>query len=491
MSEGFEGIEQYLRARSDLSGVSAPAAPMPAPHWHWTRRVLFRFGFVYFLLYALQELCMFPAQIVAALLRGVVNQEWAAKLGEPYSKVFEWLFKPMSWCAEGWDFVVRWTATHAEFLHANVTIGPNGSGDTTWNYVQLVLIFAGAVAGCVIWSAIAEPLGFKSHARVASIGRILCRYYLVCFMFSYGFAKVFRSQFGPPTLLQLTTRFGDFSPMGLLWKMMGYSTPYNVFTGGGEVLSGLLLAFRRTTTLGALVGAAVMINVVMLNFCFDVPVKLFSTHLLLFMGALTARDGARLVNVLVLNRGAAPAPLAPHSLRRIVIEALVLGVILWSFVGDELTQSGQLRADTKPPLYGLYEVEEVVQDGVIVPPLMTDATRWRQAIIDVGYTRTETSFQQVTKLVVRTMDEKLVGYVAEIDVDHHAMTLKTQAMTAMADKDPKSFALTYTEPAPGKLVVEGTLEGKAVKITLQRRDESSFFLLSRGFHWINEQPINR
>ena len=53
------------------------------------------------------------------------------------------------------------------------------------------------------------------------------------------------------------------------------------------------------------------------------------------------------------------------------------------------------------------------------------------------------------------------------------------------------FALTYTEPAPGKLIVEGTLEGKAVKITLQRRDESSFFLLSRGFHWINEQPINR
>ena len=30
---------------------------------------------------------------------------------------------------------------------------------------------------------------------------------------------------------------------------MGYSTPYTLFSGAGEVLGGLLLFFRRTTTL--------------------------------------------------------------------------------------------------------------------------------------------------------------------------------------------------------------------------------------------------
>jgi len=61
---------------------------------------------------------------------------------------------------------------------------------------------------------------------------------------------------------------------------MGASTPYNVFTGASEMLAGVLLFFPTTTLLGALLAMAVMTQVVALNFCYDVPVKLFSTHLL-------------------------------------------------------------------------------------------------------------------------------------------------------------------------------------------------------------------
>src|SRR5204863_6312660 len=106
--------------------------------------------------------------------------------------------------------------------------------------------------------------------------------------------------------------FGEASPMGLLWTFMGSSTSYTVFSGLAEVIGGLLLMARRTTLLGALVCIGVMVNVVMLNFSYDVPVKLYSSHLLAMAFFLLLPDLRRLTNVLVLNRPAEPA--APRPL---------------------------------------------------------------------------------------------------------------------------------------------------------------------------------
>jgi hypothetical protein len=39
---------------------------------------------------------------------------------------------------------------------------------------------------------------------------------------------------------RLLKPYGESSPMGLLWTFMGYSTGYNLFTGGAEALGGLL-----------------------------------------------------------------------------------------------------------------------------------------------------------------------------------------------------------------------------------------------------------
>lgn len=62
---------------------------------------------------------------------------------------------------------------------------------------------------------------------------------------------------------------------------MGYSRTYTIFAGAGEVIGGVLLFFRRTTTLGALILCGVLANVVALNFSYGIPVKIFSSLLLL------------------------------------------------------------------------------------------------------------------------------------------------------------------------------------------------------------------
>jgi uncharacterized membrane protein YphA (DoxX/SURF4 family) len=103
------------------------------------------------------------------------------------------------------------------------------------------------------------------------------RFTLASILLAYGISKVFDLQFSPPDVRVLNERYGDSSPMELLWTFVGFSVPYTIFSGVVEVIPGVLLLFRRTAVLGALMAVAVMLNVALLNFCYDVPVKLYSS----------------------------------------------------------------------------------------------------------------------------------------------------------------------------------------------------------------------
>src|SRR5206468_13028965 len=126
--------------------------------------------------------------------------------------------------------------------------------------------------------------------------------FLVSFLFGYGFVKVFPSQFQAIAASRLTMTVGDQSHMLLAWNFMGYSVVMQRLMGSLEVIAGFLLLFRRTTTLGAILSTAVFSFVVMMDFCFNVPVRLLSSHLLLISVLLVLTDGRRLMNVFVLNR---------------------------------------------------------------------------------------------------------------------------------------------------------------------------------------------
>ena len=210
-------------------------------------------------------------------------------------------------------------------------------------------------------------------------------------LFSYGFAKVFPLQFTFPRLDRLIEPFNQFSPMGLLWTFMGYSKAYTIFSGAAEVTGGLLLLFRRTATLGAMVSAAVMLNVVMLNFCYDVPVKLYSLNLLLMAIFLMTPDLGRLANVLVLNRPSRPVNLAGPFDRRwarngmAVVKTIFIGFVLFQQIkgGYEGYRSFYVTPQ-RPPLFGMYDVEGFAVNGKELPPLTTDTTRWKRMVAQIS-----------------------------------------------------------------------------------------------------------
>jgi uncharacterized membrane protein YphA (DoxX/SURF4 family) len=380
-----------------------------------------------------------------------------------------------------WHKLVPWVAIHVFHLGGKATTYfLTGSGDTTLDYIENLLFVVFALVATVVWSLADRKR--KDYRTLHGWLRLAVRYTLAFTMFTYGFAKVFPLQFRPPGFQKLLEPYGEFSPMGVLWSFMGASVAYTIFAGICEVVGGALLFFRRTTTLGAMVSFGVLLNIALLNYCYDVPVKLYSTNLVLMALFLAAPDLRRLLNFLVLNRVAEPSDLsAPRFDRRWMrIGALVFQILFVSYdLYGEVHGGWTAYAETyihpkRPPIYGLYEVETFARNGQELPPLTTDKTRWKKVAI-----------QYPTYLGIRMMDDSPKGYSAEYDAAKN-----TVALTEAANKSNKSV-LTYSIPDADHLALAGSLGSDTLTIRLHKVDASKFLLVNRGFHWINELPFNR
>src|SRR5260370_38613996 len=95
-----------------------------------------------------------------------------------------------------------------------------------------------------------------------------------------------------------------------------------------EPIGGVLLFIPRLALLGAMVTFADAVQIFTLNMTYDIPVKLFAFHLILMSLVLIAPEARRLLNVLVLDRAAAPSaqPALVQGLRarRILVAAQIL-----------------------------------------------------------------------------------------------------------------------------------------------------------------------
>jgi hypothetical protein len=416
--------------------------------WSPAARVLFRFAFAYLALFILP----FP----------LGEFTYTDALAAQYTKL--------------WDAVVPWVARRVLGIGYEVDTAVNGSGDRTYDYVFTFCLFVLALAATLAWSLLDRRRG--DYARLYQWLRVYVRLYLGTTMIGYGAYKVINTQFARAPLDKLLQPIGDSSPMGLLWMFMSASDAYTAFTGAAEMLCSILLFMRRTTTLGALMCAGVMSNVVMLNFSYDVPVKLFSTHLLAMALFLLLPDARRLANLFLLNRAAEPAEIRPLFARpkwhraALVLRTLFLLAVVGLALHKSYTVWGQLSQ--RSPLSGIWEVEEFSLDGEARPPLVNDGERWRRVVFDRPGT-----------FAVQLMNNSRQRYRLELDEAKKTLTLSKR-------DDPNwKPVLDYREPEPEHLTLAGDLDGRRVEAKLRRADPSQFLLTSRGFHWVNEFPLNR
>jgi hypothetical protein len=282
--------------------------------------------------------------------------------------------------------------------------------------------------------------------------------------------------------------YGNFSPQAVLWNSIGAAPAYEIFVGSAEVLGGLLLILPVTTTLGALVCAADMTMVFVLNMTYDVPVKIDSFHLLLIALFLLAPEVRRLIDVFFTYR-ATPARSEPPLFRsarairialacQLLLGAYLAGVNLQQRVHNWSTRGG---GRPKPALYGVWNVEKMTIDGQLHPPLLTDAARWHRMIFD-----------SQGNVELQGMDDSLL----------YLRPAQKASSLDLSDRGPLprfgypghpglSGKFAMERPLPDELTLDGSMGEHHIHAELKRVDLRQFPLVSRGFHWINEYTFER
>lgn len=421
------------------------------PDWNIAKRISFRFFFIFFVLYIFP----FPLYYI------------------PGVSVISGYFSTLM------ESITLWFGTDIFSITETIDSSSNGSGDRLYSFVSMYTNLIVAIVGCIIWSAI--DFRRKSYNKLLSYLSVYIRYCLAATLLSYGFSKVFTNQFSELSLNDLIKPYGESSPMALMWNFMEFSDSYTIFSGISEVLAGVFLLWRRTLTLGALFTVGVMLNVFMMNMSYDIPVKLYSAHLM-FMGLfLLVLDGKRILNFLILNKAVAAKKVTPYFKKKgwriggLVLKYAFILFIFYSHIsGAYEGQRKWGKKAPKPALYGIYEVEEFVWNSDTLPPLKTDTIRWDKMVVDKYST------------AIHYMDGQKEYYKNETD------TLKQKLyLSSYREDSSKNFhnfqytindSLFYLNGCKG-------LDSLRVKFRIKKRED--FLLLNRGFHWVNDYPFNR
>lgn len=176
------------------------------------------------------------------------------------------------------ESLIQFSAEHIFDLNQGVTF--QIISDSTGMYVHLFNLMALSSISCLVW-LLADRRKLIDRTWLYYLRTVLC-YYISLQLLIYGFIKVFKWQFYLPEPNLLYTKLGDIPKNMLYWSTMGVSRAYVMAMGIIEVITGILLLFHQTRPLGALASAAVFINIVLINFGFDIDVKLFSLILMGF-----------------------------------------------------------------------------------------------------------------------------------------------------------------------------------------------------------------
>ena len=423
----------------------------PPVAWDWYEKILFRFFFVFFILFILSA------------KNGAFKGDFAS-LSAPISNQLNKLVPSVS----------------KQVLKIPYEFEQNGygGGDNTYSYVVLFILFAISIIGCLLWSVI--DLRRKNYNALYYWLTVAIRYYIAFTLLHYGLAKIFKVQFYSSEAWRLLQPYGESSPMGLAWTFLGFSDGYNILMGLAE-LAALLLLFRRTLTAGLVITLFTTINIMAVNYFFDAPVKILSTALVVMTLFLLAHDGKRLWTFLFTGRAVSlPVIYEPKSRHKWVTylktgtKIAIICFTVYSFFKTAIEQQKLFQEYTSASsIAGVYEVENFHLNNQDLSPNRNDSVRWQRLYISSG-----------GRASIMYMNDSLKKYTATT-----LPLSKVIHLTSSANPHERD-TLHFESNDKGLYQLTGKINQDSVAIRLKKVDVSKFPLMKRGFHWINERPNN-
>jgi hypothetical protein len=141
------------------------------------------------------------------------------------------------------------------------------------------------------------------------------------------------------------------------------------------------------------------------------------------------------------------------------VVAIAKWVVVVCMIAAHVRTGYQERAGAQPnpALYGIYDVEDFARGGVSLP--RTDDTRWQRFVV-----------AEYDTAAIQNMAGALERYEVLVDVPAHMLTLTPRVETS------ERLTLHYSQEPDGRLVVEGTVRGDAVRARLRATDITKFTL---------------
>lgn len=459
------------------SGIPTSIAS-PPPSWSPATRLAFRIAFLYFV-------CFIFLGANGTLL-------------EVFPVVGGWIQEKLNWPLNHLSQFVGLHLFHLTGIAAHWHASE--SGDTAMNWIHDGLALTFAVAAAILWTVISHLRSNpRTHYRTLNAWlRFLLRLTCAMFMIGYGLAKVFPLQMPPPSVAILTEPAGNMAPMTFLWNLIGLSPVYEIICGSAEVLGGILLLYRRTALAGALFSTFVVTNVVLYNFCYDVPVKLFATNLLLGCLFLALPDTLSLCRYFWSHKPAAPiATWIPPSSRRAGCIAILVTEIVFAVaflvVRPIFMTIGwhhlQVTLRTPSPLVGAWHLDDThPASGAFIDPKGLPITDLYVAPSGRAYTRSS--------------DGELWLSGVNLNPKEHTVRINCYFINPPTNyawqlSDPNHLTLTSvssdpSKPSPQNKSAKPSPPIKPAVLTLTRTPTPNHYpLLERGFHFISEWRYER
>ena len=328
--------------------------------------------------------------------------------------------------------------------------------DSTGLYLHLITLFIVSVFGSLVWTLIQRN---KSNAKLKKWFHTGVAHYLALILFKYGFDKVFKHQFYLPEPNTLYTPLGELSPDILFWSSMGSSYHYSVFSGLIELLPAILLLFKKTRLLGGLIAMAVLVNVVMINFGFNISVKVYSLFLLFLSLIVIAPNFKQLYSFFLTNKQVNQQleEVKFKSNKQLLIysitKSVVIGLILFESLGGYF-EIGNFNDDTypRPYLHGAY------------------------TNIDSKSDIKRVFFHRKQYFIIQYENDKFKSYELEFSRDMQSLVLTDENNTQF------SINFLYNETNE-ELTLKGSLVNRAINIRTQKENLEALSFFDNKFSW--------
>lgn len=241
--------------------------------------------------------------------------------------------------------------------------------------------------------------------------------------------------------------------------------------GFAEIIGGSLLFFRRTVSLGAIITLAVTINIMAVNYFFDVPVKISSTILVLMSLFLILKDAKRYLNFFLLNKATEPVNFGsfdgkPHHIVVTGIKYALIIYLIFPIYKSYASYGNQVH------IFGNYQVESYSADSATSK---NDSLKWKK--ISIKY----------DSIKVLLANNQSLKYLCNVD------NLNKSIIVFSIGSNKVEYEFNYQYTMPNVLILNSKLQlgQELIEIKLRKNNMGLSPLMNRGFHWINEYPYNR